>query len=168
MLLSDLEVNKRLNSPFNLINKLNENNGANRVSAAMSLFGIGKPHSSKNENEQNTQKTETPPHKDDLSKVATLDNLIENHESQIKLASVHNKSLDLLTKSLDILSAKVDDIKADKLSAVVATASRVVEGIRKERAEASKNGQGREVHYHFYTPTQSKIEDYEIIDATPP
>ncbi len=95
----------------------------------------------------------------------TLDHLLENHESQIKLGLAHDKALDLLNRSVDALSAKLDDVKADKLPSVISAASKTVESIRKERNEASKSGKDREVHYHFYTPEQKSVSQYEIIDV---
>lgn len=102
---------------------------------------------------------------EDENKTTTLDSLIQNHESQIKLGLAHDKSLSLLSRSIDILGAKLDEVNASRLPAVVMAASKVVESIRKERLEARKTDKDREVHYHFYTPQQKKVEEFEIIDV---
>lgn len=94
-----------------------------------------------------------------------LDDILENHESQIKLGLAHDKALDLLVNSVNKLTAKLDDVKADKLPSVITAASKTVESIRKERNEAMKNGKDKEVHLHFYTPKQSTLSDYKIIDV---
>ena len=94
-----------------------------------------------------------------------LDDLITNHESQIKLTLAHDSALELLTQGIRLLSQNLDEVKADKLPSVIASASKVVESIRKEKNEQSKNGKDRDVHYHFYTPTQKKIDQYEVIDV---
>jgi len=147
MIIKDEDAIKRLNSPLNLINKLK----ATRRGEAMSLFGIGSPKKAA----MAVQVKES------------LKDLIENSESQIKLKLVHDNALDLLHKATETLSTKLEDVRADKLPSVIAAASKTVESIRKERIEATKNDKDREVHYHFYTPQQNKIEDYDVIDVTP-
>jgi hypothetical protein len=95
----------------------------------------------------------------------TLDQLLENHDTQIRLGLAHDNALKLLNNSVDALAAKLDDVKADKLPSVITAASKVVVGIRKERNEAIRSGINKEVHYHFYTPEQRKVSDYEVIDV---
>ena len=98
---------------------------------------------------------------------SSLSNILENHESQIKLGLAHDNALELLNNSVEMLSRKLEDVKADKLPSVISAASKTVESIRRERNEAAKNEKDREVHYHFYTPSQHKMEDYgEIIEVT--
>lgn len=180
MIIKDSEAVARLNSPLNLINRLRSGNGnGNKKNSAMSLFGIGRKKEEDKEIKEisfnpfqtKEQLSSSVPAAKEIPQQASsetnLDNILENHESQIKLGLAHDKSLELLTRSVDILSAKLDDVKADKLPAVVTAASKVVESIRRERNEASKNSKDREVHYHFYTPEQRKITDYEIIDVNP-
>jgi hypothetical protein len=188
MIINSKDADSRLNSPMNLINKLRASTGSRN--SAMSLFGVGrsvdkqikqvefKPQSifnpfTKTETVTDTQtqaKTDTviDRHSDSqsLSPKPILDNILENHESQIKLGLAHDQALDLLNRSVSLLSTKLDDVRADKLSSVISAASKTVESIRKERNEASKNSKDREVHYHFYTPTQKVISDYEVIDVT--
>ena len=192
MLVNDSNALKRLNSPGNLINRLNEaSKNNNRKNNAMSLFIPST--SQKKENIENLEITNkkienleikkaeffnpfsSPPFSQPQAKIQNqeqaetelpkLGDILENHESQIKLGLAHDKALDLLTHSVELLSAKLDDVKADKLPSVISAASKTVESIRKERSEASKNNKDREVHYHFYTPEQKKISDYEVIDV---
>lgn len=173
MIINDIDAQKRLTSPMNLINKLKE---ANPRKSAMSLFGVGRsiekveiksafnPFESRSEASEPLAITSlTLP--DTLQASATLDNILENHDSQIKLGLAHDKALDLLTRSVDSLALKLDDVRADRLPSVVAAASKVVESIRRERSEQAKNGKDREVHYHFYTPSQKAVSDYEVIDV---
>lgn len=99
------------------------------------------------------------------SEAPTLDSLLNDSEHQIKLSLAHDTALTLLTNSVSMLAAKLDDVKADKLPAVISAASKTVESIRRERLEVKKSGTEKEVHYHFYTPTQKKISDYEVIEV---
>ncbi len=95
----------------------------------------------------------------------TIDTILENSDTQIRLGLAHDKALELLNNSVELLATKLDDVRADKLPAVITAASKVVEGIRRERAESAKLGKDREVHYHFYTPQQKTVADYEVIDV---
>ena len=94
-----------------------------------------------------------------------LDKLLDNAESNIKLGLAHDKAVNLLHDSLEKLSEKLDQVQPAKLSAVISAASKTVESIRRERNEAAKQNKGKEVHYHFYTPTQKKLSDYEVIEV---
>jgi len=177
MIVNNEDALKRLDSPMNLINQLKT--GLNKKNDAMSLFGINKKQEVvkipvttsfnpfKSEEKTFVVKEQTEPLDPSAATTApsTLDNILEDNDTQIKLGLAHDNALKLLNASVDMLSIKLDDIKADKLPAVVSAASKVVEGIRKERSEASKNGKDREVHYHFYTPSQRKVSEYEIIDV---
>ena len=97
-----------------------------------------------------------------------LDDILGNSESQIKLGLAHDRALDLLNRSVEMLATKLDDVSPAKLPAVISAASKTVESIRKERSEASKNNKDQSVHFHFYTPEQRKMSDYEIIDVGQP
>ena len=99
------------------------------------------------------------------SKTPLLDEILTDSDSQIKLGLAHDKALDLLTRSVDALASKLDDVKADKLPSTILAASKVVDAIRRERSESVKNNRDRDVHYHFYTPQQKKIADFEVIDV---
>jgi len=94
-----------------------------------------------------------------------IDDLLENSDNKIKLASAHNNALDLLNDAVAQLKTKLDDVGASRLPSVITAASKVVESIRKERVEIMKTGKDKEVHYHFYTPETRKIEQYEVIDV---
>jgi len=180
MIIKDEDAIKRLNSPINLINRLRRENGKdNKKNNAMSLFGIRQapPERTKTEPSFNpfqplaatTSPIETPselpsaPAKQEDE--PNLDTILKNNNSLIKLSLAHDNAVELLNASVSALSAKLDDVRADRLPAVISAASKTVESIRRERLEASKNNKDREVHYHFYTPEQKKIEQYEVIDV---
>lgn len=185
MLIKDDDALRRLNSPLNLINKM-KNASSSPRNKAMSLFI--KPaapenapnttfepaksfnpfeHSSPIEDTAIAITPEIVSDSNDESKsdTPTLDTLLENGDAQIKLAEAHDGALALLNSGITMLAAKLDDIKPEKLPAVIAAASKTVEGIRRERNEVNKNNKGRDVHYHFYTPTQKKLTDYEVTEV---
>lgn len=103
--------------------------------------------------------------KDDKS--PSLESLIDDSDSKIKLATLHNTALDTLNAAMNRLSTNIDRIDPTKLPPVITATSKIVESIRKERIELDKGGRDKNVHYHFYTPTQKREEDYEIIDVAP-
>lgn len=193
MLVNNDEAAKRLASPMNLINQLRASHGnngnGNKKNNAMSLFGIGRkkeetlieevqvtfnPFSTKEESQTSLLpqlSSQALPVKilpqvlPQSERPERLDNILENHESQIKLGLAHDRALDLLNRSVEALSLKLEDVKADRLPSVISAASKTVESIRKERSESAKNGKDREVHFHFYTPTQKSISEFEVIDV---
>ena len=175
MIINEESAIARLNSPHNLMNKLKSL--GDKKNSAMSLFGIGRK-----DNKIESPKLPEPVRQesfnpfplipsttaiiDNISEPSpTLDNILENHEAQVKLGLAHDNALALLNASVAMLSTKLDNVKAEKLPAVISAASKTVESIRRERAEASKNGKDKEVHYHFYTPTQKTVADFNIIDV---
>ncbi len=180
MIVNNEEALKRLNSPMNLINKIK--NTTTRKDA-MSLFGIGKEKI-----KEEVKITFNPfekvqePLRDSIDKALTtpvqisvseanretetkLGDLLDNHDSQIKLGLAHDQALALLNSSVALLATKLDDVKADKLPSVISAASKTVESIRRERNEQAKNGKNQDVHYHFYTPQQKTLADFQIIDV---
>lgn len=165
MILSDEEVLKRLNSPSNLMNRLEELSRSSPSKTAMDIFFKKKPAPPKFDlinpppNETKPQAADT----DDEN--LTLDKIIHNPDAQIELGLAHNNAIKLLNNSIDQLSAKLDDVTPSRLPAAMVAASKVIESIRKERNEAFKNNKDREVHYHFYTPSQRKVEEYAVIDV---
>lgn len=187
MIISSKDAAARLNSPNNLFNRLRRSNG--QSGGAMNIF-TGNGHK-KADSPPATTPTITPPavpapaiiepakqfnpfEKKTASLVVqqvtpteepSLDNLLEDSQANIKLALAHNSAVDLLANSISMLSTKLDGVRADKLPSVIAAASKTIESIRHERSEANKNSKGRDVHYHFYTPVQKKMEDYEVIEV---
>jgi len=188
MIINDKDAIKRLASPMNLINQLRcaTNGNGNKKNNAMSLFGIGRSADKKPEHKISEEVTTSFNPFDTRMELQTnslpqpladkalqqssessakLDNILENHESQIKLGLAHDNALALLNNSIEALSTKLNDVRADRLPSVISAASKTVESIRKERNENSKNNKDREVHYHFYTPQQRSISDYEVIEV---
>jgi hypothetical protein len=158
MIVSDSDALKRLDSPLNLINKLKTHISKDKQQA-MELF-TGPPRKS------NSFPIELPVELPSKPAEPNLDTILANNESQIKLGLAHDKSLSLLAKAVDMLDAKLDDVSASKLPQTIIAASKVVESIRKERLESLKNSKDREVHYHFYTPDQKVLENYEVIEVS--
>ena len=179
MIINETEAVRRLNSPMNLMNKLAELKQPSVKTIAkrdaMSLFGIGRKTATETATETEIHRVQDS-HKADIVEktlqslqpsqpIESLDNILEDHDAQIKLGLAHDRALDLLNRSVAVLSEKLDEVKAERLPSVISAASKTVESIRRERLEASKHGEERAVHFHFYTPEQHKVSDYEIIDV---
>lgn len=183
MLINEKDAIERLASPLNLLNRMRSSSALqNNRNKAMSLFvppaspqtkELTKPFQFQNPFEKPEPETEdeikaeaeTEAQLVPASGEVKVDNLIDNADAQIKLARAHDLALDTLTRSVQMLGDKLDDVKADKLPAVISATSKVVEGIRRERNEAAKSKNGRDVHLHFYSPVQKQEQDYEIIEV---
>lgn len=193
-LVSNDKAEERLNNPNNLMNRLRSTND-NKKNNGMQLFGVGirsltNPTSNTGRNEtvipavENREiKTDFNPfgHKEETNIIPSHPNtiipktevpaspsitqLLPESEAQIRLGHAHDKAIGLLTDSVDELKLRLGEIKADKLPSVISSASKVIESIRRERIEVNKKNNGQEVHFHFYTPEQKKIDDYEVIEV---
>ena len=176
MIVSNDAALKRLESPLNLINRLRA--AVNHKNDAMELFTgprsaekkVINPFEKREEvsSEHNSicvSAIAGEPHPAENTQVTTLDEILQDSDSQIKLGLAHDRSLSLLTKAVGLLESKIDDVSASKLPAAITAASKVVESIRKERFEASRINKDREVHYHFYTPERKKLADFEVIEV---
>jgi hypothetical protein len=183
MLVDSKSAESRLNSPLNLMNRLKSLSSPTRKNS-MELFTgrsadnkqagteirpfinpfrkVSKPEANSAEESKTSEKFEQPDEQPPL----TLDNLLENSNSQIKLGLAHDKALDLLVNSVSVLASKLDDVSAGKLPQTILAASKVVESIRRERNEAIKNDKDKEIHYHFYVPEKKALSDFEVIDVT--
>lgn len=174
MIINNKEALNRLHSPMNLLNQLNSLKSNNRKNA-MSLFVPEKKVESVTRqevkltfnpfSESKVEEYKEPVPSTHHEITPTLDNLIENSTEQVRLSLAHDAALGVLNSAVSLLAQKLEDVKADKLPSVITATSKVVESIRRERLESSKT-KDREVHYHFYTPEQKKISDYEVIDIT--
>jgi hypothetical protein len=89
----------------------------------------------------------------------SVDEILDNVDTKIKLQSAHNDSLDLLVNAVKLLGTKLDDVKPDKLPSIISAAAKTVEGIRRERLEINKSQKDRQVHFHFYEPKRKTIAD---------
>jgi hypothetical protein len=183
MILSEKKAIDRLSSPMNLMNRLNSLSNKNPRNSAMSLFirpaapTESKPIEQPKEAAQtifnpfaNKPSPPSPPvetQTEAISPQPQIENLVHNAEAQVGLALAHDTALKTLNKALANLDTKIDSVDATKLPSVITATSKVIESIRKERAEATKNNKEKEVHYHFYTPEQRRITDYDIIDVNP-
>ena len=181
MLINETEIEKRLNNPMNLINRMKSGlNGNNSRKNAMSLF-INPNRSIEKLDKQSpvlpapasfnpftkpaTASATVIPEKPKTGELVSTSELVANADGKIELALAHDDALKLLSESVKMMRTKLDDIKPDKLPTVIASAGRIVESIRKERAEASKSSKDLNVHHHFYMPEQRTMESYEVIEV---
>lgn len=161
MLVNDNEALERINSPFNLLNRIKQ------VSGKPKGLDIFRKNREGNEEQQkdSTQKDSAVRDASEANGAISIDSLIDKPEDQIKLANAHNKALTIMNKAIDELDTRITEVKADKLPAIITAAQKVVESIRKERNESKRNREGNGVNFHFYIPEQRKISDYEVIEV---
>jgi hypothetical protein len=188
MIVSNDNAESRIHNPMNLINRMNDirnkANSANNRNSAMSLFGVRRGSASSPIAEPlkaNETAITIPTFVNPFEKVEEtvteqvaispvenhprVEDLIDDSDNKVKLATAHNNALDLLNSAVKELKNNLENVGAAKLPGVITAASKVVESIRRERLEISKSGKDKEVHYHFYTPEVRKIEQYETIDV---
>jgi len=173
MLIDSDEVQKRLNNPLNLMNRMRAGLTAPKRTA-MDLFVKKNPEGSGSSESVQSNPASLPAVVIPASVAATdgtqvsSDDLIDDFDAKVKLAAIEINALDLLNNSITNLADKVnkDNVKTSSIPAIISSASRVITDIRKERLEREKNNKNENVHYHFYCPTQRKIEDYDVIEVT--
>lgn len=97
MLINDKQAEGRLNSPLNLINRLKETSSRK---SAMSLFippslraEVIKPNFNPFENNSPTPQNSSLPSISSNLPETTLDNILENSDSQIRLGLAHDNAL---------------------------------------------------------------------------
>ena len=190
MIVSESDALSRLGSPLNLMNRMRAAGSSRRD--AMGLFGINQkqaaepaqtstpvnnfnPFPAKSETALTVRPASTdsrpavpiaptiPAEEDTKSE---LDKLLDNADSTIKLGLAHNKALETLTAAIDETKLHIAEIKPEKLPAVITAMSKVVSDIQRQRIENKKsNVDNRSVHFHYYTQTQKKVEDYDVIEV---
>lgn len=184
MILPEKTVMSRLNSSDNLLKRIHGSNGSKNKPSPMDLFkkptngtpvksnfNPFSPEPTKNEKENNQlsplpKVPDLPTKKENTAEQhPTLDKLLDRPETIIGLELAHNNALGLLNRSVQALTDKLDDVRADKLPGVISAASKVIDGIRREKSEMNKNKDNRSVHLHFYTPVQKEVQDYQVIDV---
>jgi len=192
MLIDQDEVNKRLNNPLNLMNRMREGISPLKRNGMALFMPSNEVKKEKERNSDPVKTTFNPFEKKETALVpatkttplsivsqqtrseslssttVTTNDVIDDSDSKIKLALAHDNALDLLTASIGKLKGKIDndEIKASSIPSVIASASKVITEIRKERLEREKNsGKDANVHYHFYCPEPKKIEEYDVIEV---
>lgn len=152
MLIPENEAIKRLTSPDNLLNRLRE------ISSKPAMI----PSLPLNQQREPVKVVVTEP----LNGIApTIDDLVHDADEQIHLSTAHDNAIRVLNGAIRELAIRIPEVKADKLPAVITATSKVVESIRKERNELQKNRKDQSIHFHFYTPQQKALTDYEVIDV---
>jgi hypothetical protein len=166
MLINEDEVKKRLNNPLNLLNRVKNNEFDSKRKNAMSLFV--KPAAVVQESIVSPfrETITVVEDKEDNKPSESAEDFVKDLDEKVKLALAHDNALELMTNSIDMLKTKLNDVKPEKIPAIINAAGKVVESIRKERIEINKINKGQDVHHHFYMPVQRKVEDYEIVEVS--
>lgn len=178
--LSEKEVKERLESPDNLINRLeiiekksgregvpNLPDPIHRVITALALsddsdeqqkdiartFGVSASAVSELVRENPRQ---------DISAVRAR----VQDRNQVKREQAEDKAVDTLLQALDIIPAALegDSKRAKRISSVAKDLAEISESIS-GRDREKKEEKDLQVHLHIYRPHQKQVEDYEIIDV---
>lgn len=180
MIISNEAANERLNNPMNLFNRVTSNQ-PNSAKRAMSLFvrpsePVLQPVQS--QTEILPPKPFTNPFKpkevevivkeeaaEDVDPVS-LSDIVDSSDQKIKLELAHDEALATLVSAVQNLKSRiVSEENPSKLAAIAAQMGKVVDQIRNTKANAAKANEAKSTHYHFYTPEQKKLSDYQVIDV---
>lgn len=142
MLLSEEDVELRLASPLNLINRMKQ-------SAGMDVF-VGMHH--RKENDSNPAVvTALPP---------SIDDLVENVTSKVKLNAVQEQALDLMHDSMGRLKLRMDEIdKPEKFAAVAHQMNNILNSIDEAKHERGSAKQ----QVIIYKPVINNENHYETL-----
>jgi hypothetical protein len=160
MLLNDDDALGRINSPSNLLNKLNNIRNGNKNSSSLDIFINSK---SKAINPFVSGDAKPVIHADENE--ITIDHIMGDADADIKLATAHTSAIDVMNSALEEMKLQISSMKPEKLPAVITAAGKIVTDIRKERIESQKNRTNQNVHFHFYTPNQKSLNDYSVIEV---
>jgi hypothetical protein len=135
MLLSDDEIQERIESPINLLNRLKTS--LNRTIA---------PH--------------TPVPIPSLPPPSSSD-IIEDLEDKIKASSVRSKAVGIMTAAMDELKIRIPDVqKPEKLAQIAAEMAKVV-----SHQDQRNQGDNKLSQIIVYAPQVQNISNYEIVDV---
>lgn len=155
MIIPNDKAVERLNSPLNLINRLRKHEtGVD----SLDIFKTPavRPDIGNGEDSESDDKADS---------AISIDKLIRDADSQIQLASAHDKAVRLMNQAIDEMTLRVTEVKPEKLPAILTAASKLVTDLRREQLEAAKVSGQKAVHLHFYTPTQKTIDQYDVIEV---
>lgn len=192
MIISDKTALERLTSPNNLLNRLSKSESRGK---AMSLFGIGRSDRKQeiaevtvpvspprsflnpfsNKPEAKPDEVITKPSTELATRLTeaiapatgvSIDQIVDNADSKIKLELVHDNALDVMKLTIDQIKNNLPNLdNPAKLADVAAKMGKIVDSIRTNKINEAKVNENRQVHYHFYTPEQTKIEEFQVIDV---
>lgn len=146
MLLSQEEVDARLSSPLNLINRLSR---SGTRSNEMSLFGIP----SNRVNQEPAAILSVPP---------SIDTLIDNVASRINIGVAKESALSLMVDSMSQLKQRLPEVeKARDLSSIASDMHRIVSSINQNKESGSRN----QNQIIIYKPVIMNESHYEVVHA---
>lgn len=166
MLLNDTELEARLNSTDNLINRLrrsapaktelvnpSRSGGIETDRELSSFLSVLNGNHHKPSRSQDYEIPSLPPNSSDL---------IENLEDKIKTAQVNHKALSVLDESLDLLRVKLDEVQnAKDLSRIATDMEKILNGSRISERESNRSSSGAGVI--IYKPIMVNENHYESL-----
>ena len=152
MLLTDEQVNIRLESPLNLVNRLNQL--TKRHSTSMDIFIPG-PSDRLDHPNNNPLNDEYPAANSDDE----IDNIVPDNVQKIKLGIVKVKALDVLHDSLDQLHSRLPEI--DRVKDYSAIARDMNDILTAEDSKRSNINQ----QVIVYRPIINELSKYETVIA---
>jgi uncharacterized iron-regulated protein len=152
MLLTDEEVEARVSSSGNLLNRLGlnidklairtVNRDAIRILAVpnelnnRNVIDIPSLPAKSDSNQDSPQTAETQSIQTSTSKELSIDDLIEDYQTKVQVGHAYSKAVNVLNRSLDQLGTRLDEAESpNDLATIIDKVNRVVVGINKKHSE---------------------------------
>lgn len=159
MLMTDLEINERLISPENLLNRLHKS--TNRSISNLPIIDIIKvsiPSLPSNDTETKTAKSEVSPANREL----TIDDLIDSVETKINIGKAHTSAIDVLNHTLDTLRMRLNETETpEKLSRIASDMSKIITN----STSSKKEDEMAKTQVIIWKPMMIAIDDMNVIHA---
>lgn len=150
MILDDKSVDKRLESPNNLMNRLKV------IKDKKSPLPFSRT--------KDAEIVSVPSDKQKALAIPGIEDLIDNFESKVQFGKAHASALDLLVDSLHSLKCRLGDVKKPEQLTNIASSMTKILGQIKEH-QKGKDG-GDLVQINIYAPQYREITEYETITLT--
>lgn len=148
MLMNATDIKDRINSPSNLINRLDSIRGSSSKSSGMNIFGVGEKESSA---------VIIPEIVGDINREEISQEVIDAVEDELKLGLVKSSARAVLGKTLDLLSERLPDVDKPKdLSRIATDMSRIIDTFTPK-----DENQGFKQQVIIYRPAVNHIGTYQ-------
>jgi hypothetical protein len=144
MILDDTEVQSRIESPMNLLNRLKTSLSSSNKSSHPSI-----PSNSNNSSELRIPSI--PP---------TADQIVDDLEDKLKTKNLKSKAVNIINECLDELAGKVSELKPERLATVAAEMNKIV--VSEADNNKDKSNQPQVI---YYCPTFIKEDHFETVYA---
>lgn len=156
MLMTDLEINERLISPDNLLNRLHKS--TNRSVSNLPIIDTVKVSipalPARDDSNSKTVRSE--------NREPTIDELIESVDTKVSIGKAHTSAIDVLNSALHELKYRVSEIESpEKLSRIASDMSKIISN----STPSKKEDDAYKSQVIIWKPMMIAIDDMNVIHA---